>query len=161
MEKFFFSWDRTSIITSLICIALLCGIIVYVLKYTGWVRWLTLSVCFIAFVIPVFLFPCYVTKDAERLLVHFVGYTKEVRLSDYESITLKENGLNDLSRICASEDYMGYWGKWRDQSGREYTSYVMDKSKNIYVLTPRNKINKKAFIIINLPENWVSSIITQ
>ncbi|MDO5017046.1 MAG: hypothetical protein Q4E10_01635 [Porphyromonas sp.] len=156
MEKYILSWDKTAILTTLFCILILCGVCFLAIKYRGWVRWIMVLIGIITFVTPLFLFPRYMTKDADRILIHFIGYKKELRLSDYESVSLKKDGMRGLVRTCASDGYFGYWGKWKDSSGRKYTSYVMDKSKDIYILTPKN--NKDDLIIINRPYDWLKSI---
>ncbi|WP_455082407.1 hypothetical protein [Porphyromonas endodontalis] len=156
MEKYILSWDKPAILTTFFCVLILCVIIFLSIKYQGWIRWVLAVIGFIAFVTPLFLFPCYMTKDNDRILVHFIGYKKEIRLSDYKSISLKKDGIEDLVRTCASDGYFGYWGKWKDSSGKKYTSYIMDSSKDVYVLIPKN--SKEDFVLINGSEDWLKLI---
>ena len=156
MEKYVLCWDRVAILTTILCILILCGVFFLAIKYHGWVRWFLWLIGILAFVPPLFLFPRYMTKDADRILIHFIGHKKEIRLSDYESGSIKKDCMRNLVRTCASDGYFGYWGKWKDSLGKKYTSYVMDRSKNIYILTPKN--NKEDLIMINIPDDWMKSI---
>lgn len=156
MEKYILCWDRTAILTTIFCILILCGVCFLAIKYHGWVRWSIGLIGIIAFVTPLFLYPRYITKDVDRISIHFIGHKKEIRLSDYESVSIKKDGMRDLARTCASDGYFGYWGKWKDSSGKKYTSYVMDRSEDIYILTSKN--NKEDLILINIPDDWLKSI---
>lgn len=146
MDKYSLSWDKIAIFVTVFCAFAFCGVVFRLFLAHEWEQWL-LGAIALVFIVPIFLFPLSMSEDEEQIVLHFIGRDKVLKLSDYESISLKENGMSDMLRTFGSGGYFGYWGKWRGPSRRRYTSYVMNTNKPIYVLIPKDP--KADYIIMN------------
>lgn len=150
MGRIYLDWDTNAIVTTIVCLLLACLVLFFAVRYRGWARWLMVFVGVTSFLVPMFLFPVSVSGDGKKLTLHFVGHSRELALADYDcTLYAAREGMDGLTRRCASDGFFGYWGVWADDCGTKYTSYVMSQSKEIWLLTFKKNGHER--ILLNIP----------
>lgn len=152
MQNVYFTWDTSAIITTVFIGLLFIAILALSIKYRGIIRWVLLTISAVAFIVPLFLFPLYVTKQGTQICIHSIGRSTTLNLEDYTIERCDSMLTKEWSRTFASDGYLGYWGNWRHHSGERYTFYLTNRTKNVFLLHPKHGGRSVA---INLPKEWM------
>ena len=150
-DRYFLTWDGKAIAVTVLCLLITIVIAYLSVKTDGWQRWILVFCAMTTLLVPACLCPLFVSRDSSSITIYYAFHRKELSLKKYTIEQLKDFSFRNYQRVCASDGYFGYWGKWKVKGERVMVnSCLTNTSKNVYILRP-NTDDAEDIWLVNLP----------